>query len=138
MEGNSVMEIPPHNKRPGYSGYPSTTGLHDDNHNATPGPSHPKTTTHSHLPHNQTSDAHRTKPDSTPRPSPSSNRHQDNPGDPDNISSSDKTYLPSSTRYSNTESDITDSESCERSSRTLHHRRTGDEHQSHSSNQRNH
>src|ERR1700722_16936078 len=83
---------------------------------------------------NQTSDSRRTKTDSIPRPSLRNNHHQDNPGDPDNGSSSDETYLPSSTRYSNTESDITDSESRNRSSRTMPHRHLDDEHQSRLSN----
>src|ERR1700722_14044381 len=90
------------------------------------------------LPQNQTSDSHRTKTDSIPQLSLRNNRHQDNPGDPDDGSSSDETYLPSSTWYSNTESDVTDSESNEQSSRTMPHRHSDDEHRSHSSNWRNH
>src|ERR1700720_3534994 len=43
-------------------------------------------------------------------PLPRNNCHQDNPGDPDDGCLSDETYLPSSTQYSNTESDVTDSE----------------------------
>src|ERR1700720_3438256 len=87
---------------------------------------------------NQTSDSHRTKTDIIPWPSPRNSRHQDNPGDPDDGSLSDETYLPSSTRYSNTESDVTDSESRDRSSRTMPHHHLDDEHRSHSSNRRNH
>src|SRR6202040_598078 len=79
---------------------------------------------------NQTSDSHCTKTDSIPWPSPRNSRHQDNPGDPDDGSSSDETYLPSSTRYSNTESDITNSESRDRSSRTMPHRHLDDDYRS--------
>ena len=82
-------------------------------------------------PHNNSKDSlwrDHTRPDGTPHPTPRGNHPQDNPGDPDNGISSDKTYLLSSTWYSNTESDVTDSESCERSSRTLHHRRSDDKH----------
>src|SRR6202040_3708065 len=89
-------------------------------------------------PQNQTSDSHCTKTDSIPWPSPRNSHHQDNPGDLDNGSSSDETYLPSSTRYSNTESDVTDSESRDQSSRTMPHRHLDDEHQLRSSNRRNH
>src|ERR1700720_945466 len=95
------MDIPPHNKRPGYSGYPSTAESHVENHHAIPGPSRPRTGTMARdprLPQNQTSDSRRTKTHSVPRTSPRTNRHQDNPGDPDNGRSSDETYLPSSTR----------------------------------------
>ena len=126
-----MTDIPPHNKRPGYTGYPSTAESHGENRHATPGPSRPRTGTMAKDPHstlNQTSDSRRTKTDSIPRPSPRNNHHQDNPDDPDDKSSSDETYLPSSTWYSNTESDVTDSESCERSSRTMPHRRLDDEH----------
>ena len=42
---NSVMEILSCNTHPGYSGYPLTVESHDDNRNATPGPSRPRTTT---------------------------------------------------------------------------------------------
>ena len=119
IEENGMMEILPRNKRPGYSGYPSTAESHDNNRNATLGPSCPRMTTMArdiHLPQNETSDARRTKTDGTPRPLLRSNCHQNNPGDPDDGSLSDKTYLPSSTLYSNTESDVTDSESHEQSS----------------------
>ena len=70
--------------------------------------------------------ARRTKTDGTPWPSPRNNCHQDNPGDPDDGSSSDETYLPSSN--SNTESDVTDLESREQSSRAMPHHRSDDEH----------
>src|SRR6202040_2865984 len=85
IEESGVMDILPRNKRSGYSGYPSTTELHVENCHAIPGPSYPRTGTTARvpcLPHNQTSDSHRTKTDSIPRPSLNS-RHQDNPGDPD-------------------------------------------------------
>src|SRR6202040_3153599 len=106
IEESGVRDIPPRNKRPGYSGYPSTAESHVKNHHAIPGPSRPRASTMARdprLPQNQTSDSHRTKTDSIPRTSPRNSRHQDNPGDPDDGSSSDETYLPSSTRYSNTE-----------------------------------
>src|ERR1700720_4577813 len=45
IEENSMMEIPPCNKHPGYSGYPSTVESHDNNRNATPGPNRPRMTT---------------------------------------------------------------------------------------------
>ena len=82
IEENGVMEIPPCNKHPGYSGYPSTVESHDDNRNATPGPSCPRTTTLArdlHLLQKQMSDTRRTKTDGTPWPSPRRNHHQDNP-----------------------------------------------------------
>ena len=44
IEENRLMDIPSCTKRPGYSGYPSTKGSYDGNHNATPGPSRPKLT----------------------------------------------------------------------------------------------
>src|ERR1700722_13357156 len=141
IEESGVMDIPPCNKHPGYSGYPSTAESHVKNHHAIPGPSRPRTGTTAKDPRstqNQTSDSCRTKTDSIPRPSLRNSRHQDNPGDPDDGSSSDETYLPSSTRYSNTESDITDSESHDRSSWTMPHRHLDNEHRSRSSNQRNH
>ena len=135
------MDIPPCNKCPGYSRYPSTAESHVENRHAIPGPSCPRMGTMAKDPRstqNQTSNSHHTKTDSIPRPSPRNNRHQDNPGDPDNGSLSDETYLPSSTRYSNTKSDVTDSESRKGSSRTMPHRRSNDEHQSRLSNWRNH
>src|SRR3984957_17793756 len=110
---------------------PIDNGIARRYHNATLGPSRPRTTTlvrDLHLLQNQTSDARHTKPDGTPQPSLRSNFHQDNPGDPDDGTSSDETYLPSSTLYSNTESDITDSESCDQSSRTMPHRHLDNEH----------
>jgi len=111
-----VTDIPPRNKCPGYSGYPSTAESHVENHHATPGPSRPRMGTMAKDPRstqNQTSNSRCTKTDSIPQPSPRNSHHQDNPGDPDDGSSSDETYLPSSTWYSNTESDVTDSESHE-------------------------
>src|ERR1700720_326388 len=141
IEESGVTNIPPHNKRPGYSGYPSTAESHVENCHATPRPSRPRTGTTAKDPRstlNQTSDSHRTKTDSIPRPSPKDSCHQDNPGDPDDGSSSDETYLLSSTQYSNTESDVTDSESCDLSSRTMPHRHLDDEHRLHLSNRRNH
>src|ERR1700720_3880381 len=141
IEESGMTNIPPCNKRPGYSGYPSTAELHVKNRHAIPGPSHPRTGTTAKDPRstqNQTSDSHRTKTDSIPQPSLRNSRHQDNPGDPDDGSSSDETYLLSSTQYSNTESDVTDSESCDLSSRTMPHRHLDDEHRLHLSNRRNH
>ena len=135
------MDIPPHNKHPGYSGYPSTVESHVENCHAIPGPSCPRTgtmATDPRSPQNLTSDSHHTKTDSIPRLSPRNSHHQDNPGDSDDGSLSDETYLPSNTRYSNTESDVTDSESCKRSSRTMPHRHSDDKHQSCSSNRHNH
>src|SRR6202040_2654511 len=102
IEENGLMDIPPHNKRPGYFGYPLTAELHVENCHAIPGPSRPRMGTTARdpcLPQNQTSDSRRTKTDSIPQPSPRNNHYQDNPGDPDDGSSSDETYLPSSTRY---------------------------------------
>src|ERR1700720_551770 len=141
IEESGMTDIPPRNKRPGYSGYPSTAESHVKNCHATAGPSHPRTGTTAKDPRstqNQTSNSHRTKTDSIPWPSPRNSHHQDNPGDLANGSSSDETYLPSSTRYSNTESDVTDSESRNQSSGTMPHRHLNDEHRSRSSNRRNH
>src|ERR1700722_15571000 len=93
IEEIGLTDIPPRNKRPGYSGYPSTAESHVENRHATPGPSHPRTGTMAKDPcstQNQTSDAHRTKTDSIFQPSPRKNRHQDNPGDSDDGSLSDE------------------------------------------------
>ena len=100
IEENDLTDIPPCTKW--YSGYPLTAESHVENCHAIPGPSCPRAGTMARdprLPQNQTSDSHHTKTDSIPRPSPRNNRYQDNPGDPDDGSSSDETYLPSSTRY---------------------------------------
>src|ERR1700723_2281641 len=67
IEESGVMDIPPCNKCPGYSGYPSTAELHVENHHAIPGPSRPRmgtTERDPRLPQNQPSDSHRTKTDS--------------------------------------------------------------------------
>src|SRR6202040_4404821 len=64
IEESGVTDIPPHNKRPGYSGYPSTAESHVENRHANPGPSRPRTGTTAKDPRstqNQTSDFHRTK-----------------------------------------------------------------------------
>src|ERR1700720_3850923 len=58
IEESGVMGIPPRNKCPGYSGYPSTAELHVENRHATPGPSRPRTGTmakYPRSPQNQTS-----------------------------------------------------------------------------------
>src|ERR1700720_1234597 len=51
IEENGLMDIPPHNKCPGYSGYPSTAESHVKNRHAIPGPSRPKTGTTARDPH---------------------------------------------------------------------------------------
>src|ERR1700720_4288471 len=42
IEENGLMDISPCNKRPGYSGYPSTVESHGENCHATPRPSRPR------------------------------------------------------------------------------------------------
>ena len=56
IEENGMMDIPPRNKHPGYSGYPSTVESHVKNHHATPGPSCPRTGTGKRPPLNTKSD----------------------------------------------------------------------------------
>ena len=96
IEDNGLTDIPPCNKCPGYSGYPSTAESHVENRHAIPGPSCPRMGTMAKDPRstqNQTSNSRHTKTDSIPWPSPRNSHHQDNPGDPDNGSSSDKNLL---------------------------------------------
>src|SRR6202040_4471961 len=71
IEESGVRDIPPRNKRPGYSGYPSTAESHVENHHAIPGPSRPRmgsTPKDPHSPPNQTSDSRHTNTDGFPRP----------------------------------------------------------------------
>src|ERR1700720_2142261 len=42
IEESGVTDIPPCNKHPGYSGYPSTAESHVENRHAIPGPSRPR------------------------------------------------------------------------------------------------
>ena len=112
IEENGLMDILPRNKCSGYTGYPSVAELHVENRHAIPGHSRPRmgtTARDPRLPQNQTSNSCCIKIDSVFWLLPRNNCHQNNPGDQDDGSSSDETYLPSSTRYSNTESDIMDS-----------------------------
>src|ERR1700722_3279326 len=45
IEESGVMDIPPCNKCPGYSGYPLTAESHGENCHVIPGPSRPRTGT---------------------------------------------------------------------------------------------